>query len=304
MGESLCYSWLKHIKGCQVVQTNWKASMMWKHYNVNRNFISLLTVNLAATTVFQQTECDVIGLNIDGNKRTVYAVEVAYHKGGLGYTNNLQKIHDKCIRIAACMRACFPGHTINIYFTSPKVGNTLRTQIKQNIDGVLNNKIQNFDPNITIQTILDKDFTCRIITPLIICQDEITDSSEAFVRSCQMLMLHQPSIINCQNYMTNDTFNEFPIPGVLAKLVMGQILKRMPISSQDFKDLMNQNYCSNNFGMGTWTVVTNTLNAARGHYWVVPFKGSKQPYYLTNQWTGQNKQRLINWILNHRQFLY
>ena len=29
MGESLFYSWLRHIKGCQVVQTNWKASPQW-----------------------------------------------------------------------------------------------------------------------------------------------------------------------------------------------------------------------------------------------------------------------------------
>ncbi len=267
--------------------------------------MKLLSGNLAASTVFQQTECDVIGLNIDGSDRTVYAVEVAYHKGGLGYTNNVQTIREKCIRIAACMRACFPRHTIKIYFTSPKVGNTLMTQIKQAIDVLLNNAIQSFDPNITIQTILDSDFTRRIITPLIICQDEITDSSEAFVRSCQMLMLHQPSIINCQNYMTYDTFDEFPTPGVLAKFVMVQILKRMPISLQDFKDLMNQTYCINNFGMGSWTVVTNALNAAnRSHYWVDPFRGgSKQNFYLTNQWTIPNKQRLINWILAHMQYL-
>ena len=25
MGESLFYSWLRHVKDCQIVQTNWKG---------------------------------------------------------------------------------------------------------------------------------------------------------------------------------------------------------------------------------------------------------------------------------------
>lgn len=30
IGESLLLSWLKHIKECQLVQTNWKASYKWE----------------------------------------------------------------------------------------------------------------------------------------------------------------------------------------------------------------------------------------------------------------------------------
>ena len=29
MGESLFYSWLRHVKECQLVQTNWKVSPKW-----------------------------------------------------------------------------------------------------------------------------------------------------------------------------------------------------------------------------------------------------------------------------------
>ena len=29
MGESLFYSWLRHVKECQIVQTNWKTSSQW-----------------------------------------------------------------------------------------------------------------------------------------------------------------------------------------------------------------------------------------------------------------------------------
>jgi hypothetical protein len=30
IGESLFYSWLRHVKLCQIVQTNWKASPEWE----------------------------------------------------------------------------------------------------------------------------------------------------------------------------------------------------------------------------------------------------------------------------------
>ena len=34
MGESLVYSWLRHVKECQIAQTNWKTSSgIWKLHN-------------------------------------------------------------------------------------------------------------------------------------------------------------------------------------------------------------------------------------------------------------------------------
>lgn len=33
MGESLFYSWLRHVKECQVVQMNWKPSPSWQLQN-------------------------------------------------------------------------------------------------------------------------------------------------------------------------------------------------------------------------------------------------------------------------------
>lgn len=41
MGESLLYSWLRHIKMCQVVQNNWKVSAQWNLSNA-RDLESLM----------------------------------------------------------------------------------------------------------------------------------------------------------------------------------------------------------------------------------------------------------------------
>ena len=31
IGESLFYSWLRHVKQCQIVQNNWKVSSQWNN---------------------------------------------------------------------------------------------------------------------------------------------------------------------------------------------------------------------------------------------------------------------------------
>ena len=36
MGESLFYSWLRHVKECQIVQTNWMTSSQWQLSNEDR----------------------------------------------------------------------------------------------------------------------------------------------------------------------------------------------------------------------------------------------------------------------------
>ena len=36
MGKSLFYSWLRHVKECQIVQTNWMTSSQWQLSNEDR----------------------------------------------------------------------------------------------------------------------------------------------------------------------------------------------------------------------------------------------------------------------------
>ena len=56
--------------------------------------------------MIHQTECDVLGINLDGSKRTFYAVEVAFREGGLNYgtrEETIMKVIAKCARIAMCL---------------------------------------------------------------------------------------------------------------------------------------------------------------------------------------------------------
>ena len=94
MLESLCYSYLRHVKQCWVVQTNWKVSEHWsKHMSskeLDRMFESMrerfdpdgsvLKKTKDAAQFLQQAEIDVVGVGQDGS---VYALDVAFHEAGV-----------------------------------------------------------------------------------------------------------------------------------------------------------------------------------------------------------------------------
>ena len=99
MGESLIYSWLRHEKLCQLVQTNWKVSPFWELENrqeiedlfvICRNYFlekhSLdISKGCSLEQFLKQAEIDGIGIAYSTEAPYIYAVDVAYHEGGLNY---------------------------------------------------------------------------------------------------------------------------------------------------------------------------------------------------------------------------
>ena len=79
IGESLCASWLKHIKRCAIVQTNWKPSFQWRERNSDfvarvwecaRRYFAERDLNVTGDNVdyyqaMMQTECDCVGVSFD-----------------------------------------------------------------------------------------------------------------------------------------------------------------------------------------------------------------------------------------------
>ena len=118
VGESLMYSYLSHIKGCHIVQTNWKSSSSWKKYNHDEveNFINIsrqyfndkYNYNIfkktsSVTQILKQCECDVVGVCINKEKNIYYSIDVAFHKDGLNYKSKdetAEKVTAKIIKSA------------------------------------------------------------------------------------------------------------------------------------------------------------------------------------------------------------
>jgi hypothetical protein len=109
MGESLVFSWLRHEKHCQIVQLNWKVSPKWKAfvddekldelYKMSDEQFNYASKNKKGSEQFiNQGEVDVIGVEFDlkssGHIKTIHAVDVAFHEGGVRYSG--KKEETKC----------------------------------------------------------------------------------------------------------------------------------------------------------------------------------------------------------------
>ena len=138
IGESLGYSYLRHVQRCWLVQANWKASEHWDKRltgdELEREFGSMRgrleshgglfkgTFKGTATCrqFLKQAEIDVVGVRLDGS---IHAVEVAFHEGGLLYAGGTDKnVLKKMLRTMLILRAYHPEDVaMHICFASPKV---------------------------------------------------------------------------------------------------------------------------------------------------------------------------------------
>jgi hypothetical protein len=93
IGESLMFSWLRHVKHCQTVQLNWKPAVnTWEMYNeklgrkimdktsqyIKENYmLNIFKNNLSHTQILKQGEIDVLGLELRyGRVAEIYGIDM------------------------------------------------------------------------------------------------------------------------------------------------------------------------------------------------------------------------------------
>ena len=98
IAENLIYSYLKHVEGCRIVQTNWKTSNQWKTTEYEERKARELVERIRPSDLFKgifkdnsfeklikQAEIDVLGINTI--EKSIFGIDVAFHAGGLDYGN-------------------------------------------------------------------------------------------------------------------------------------------------------------------------------------------------------------------------
>lgn len=209
MGESLFYSWLRHIKECQVVQTNWKASPKWglKHreelqilmktaesYFESKYGYEIFKKNSSWQQVLNQGECDAIGIKLVENKTICYAVDVAFHEDGLLYgsrkEDTVMKVLSKTVRTAMCIYGFMGLKEADILFASPRITPATYNLLVPCIDEV-NNIFKEMGYDFCFDVIANERFAEEILYPVLGVGKEVKDTSELFLRSYQMLQLFE-----------------------------------------------------------------------------------------------------------------
>ena len=196
MGESLFYSWLRHVKSCKIVQLNWKTSPTWDIAHEDEIASIIQSISTAFPNVFKkntprqlliQAELDAFGINFTENDPKYLVVDVACHLGGLGYGSkeeNVEKVSEKMFRSALILYAYFATKKGDIIFAAPKINKgcyELLLKRMQEIENFMNAK--GFEYKFTL--IANKDFK-KIVSSITALSDDIADTSELFLRSYQL----------------------------------------------------------------------------------------------------------------------
>lgn len=248
MGESLFYSWLRHVKECQVVQTNWKPSPSWQLQNEDelKRFMDTTDAhfhskygygvykNNSLSQLLTQAEVDALGISISDNGTELYAIDIAFHESGLNYGDRQEtvtRVIKKFIRTAMCLIAYFGVTKGEIIFASPKIHNAIINDLEP-CAADLNTLFLENSYNFTVRVIANEDFNELVLKPILIASDGVSDTSELFMRGYQLVTMfdderpaRQRSAKSTNSkVVSNDTLSEMKI-GKMAQTLLREALE-------------------------------------------------------------------------------
>jgi len=201
IGESLCLSYLKHVKKCVLYQTNWKSSSQWEKFNEEtvEAIFHKITEHETFKNIFKQNdlhqllkqaEIDALGMD---QGRKIYAVDIAFHGNGLNYggtEETTERIVKKCIRSYLMLLSYFPDREYEIIFAAPKVHPATEESIRKVFD-----ELESIFPdgNVEFKYFSNESFSNEFLATTIGESKEDSDTGELFMRAYSLLQFALPS---------------------------------------------------------------------------------------------------------------
>ncbi len=317
MGESLGYSYLRHVKNCWLVQTNWKASKHWEKYLSEEDLESVFrsmrqTFDLGGSVFkgtkdssqfLRQAEVDVVGVAQDG---TIHAIDVAFHEAGLNYGGGVgNRVLKKLLRTVLVLMAYHePEIQRHIYFVSPKVHRAAQQPLENIFD-----RLQKEYPTIGWHLFTNETFATEMLAPTLEKGGSVADLSELFLRSFKLLQLAEIPQQSIQPTSTSpngesakvasDSQLEYIEKGIVSagssslqdivRGLMTILLEKFPslLTESDLENMNNADYCRNTLGLsiGNLPLIreSNEGREISGHsrYWRTVYGGR---YFVSSQW--------------------
>ena len=331
IGESLIYSFLRHEKNCLITQTNWKPSGNWiiadsawdkvtqEHKKISEHSVFSKIFEDKKITLKQmikQTEIDVVGV---GQNNHIYAIEIAFHEGGLLYTNKTEtanRIIRKLLRCYLALKCYFPTHNHFIAFCSP----TTTPGYEEHIKELFEILIQDFQTkNVEFYYFSNQRFNSEITENTLNKTISESDGSELFARSIKLYNSTTKYKLLGSSYngeVNRKTRNlkacaseiAFPessekkieISGISIPLtvehneklqdyirkIMRLLLDNNLISSEEIKRLQNKEYCKTTFRL-QFPLLRDVKGGykdelGRSRYWSREIFGKN--FYVCSQW--------------------
>lgn len=324
IGESLVFTYLKHIQGCRVVQTNWKTSGKWEvspeHkkqaeilFNAIKKFKNFSKIFRKKTLdkLIKQAEIDVLGIDLIND--AVWGIEVAIHSQGNGLNygkgkeETIARVVKKLFRMILIMKCYFSDFgKYNALFITPKMPSDMKLSIKSLIDE-MNREIN--DEAFEIKVISDEEFFSSIVQPIIAENFKEHDTNELFSRFATLLKLKYSFISNETNIEKCETVNILEVknetPEKVDKMKIGQFVQvkmreleeKGLLPATEISNLLTPNYSKEIFNQD-FTVLKEVEGGRKDHlgrdrYYANTYFGK---YYLTSQWYERHWDLFLQWL--------
>ena len=336
MGESLFYSWLRHVKECQIVQTNWKVSPQWQlqhedelaeliavtdeHFSSKYGY-KIYKKNSSLSQLIQQGECDAVGISIQNDGLRYYAVDVAFHESGLNYgtrEDTVMKVISKSLRTAMCLYGYMNTKSAEIAFASPKINPAILSDLEPCIEDV-NVLLAARSYDFTVRVIANDEFNESVLQPILLMSNGVADTSELFLRSYQMYTMfadsststpklsHAPAAKRSINkveadYEDDGIYKELKI-GAIARTVLRKMLLSGRASEDEISFMQTAEYSKQFFGLQYPLLLRTDASETELHYYKDPLMINGERYRMCCEWfeTAANNDRpyLLKWIVSH-----
>ena len=322
IGESLCYSYLRHVKRCWLVQTNWKSSEHWAacktpveleemFREMRQEFDPDGRVFKQTTSVaqfMQQGEIDVIGVDQDGD---IHALDVAFHEAGLNYGDGgANRVLKKILRAYVLLNTYHPAGTkFHIYFVSPKVHPAVQAPLE-----VAFAELRRKYSETGWHLITNDEFSENVVGETLAKADTVADTSELFVRSAKLLNLSHISEVRGRNVKREDVqpigrpaATGFRIQPLVRNL-MRTLLERCPtiLDQEDVSNLMDAQFCKETLFLkiGNQALLRERHQGreVNGHnrYWEKLYAGK---FYVCKEWWKDHHLENAKNLLRFSQLL-
>jgi hypothetical protein len=332
IGESLIYSWLRHVQGCVVTQMNWKPSPTWHvarepeltqafeaARNLARQDIGVpIFKNGEFGQFIRQAEIDGLGVcwNRDSGGPSVIAVDSAFHENGLQYGNadeTVGRVLKKLIRSALAIEAYLDAREASIIFAAPKMAEAVRERIQNHLSDLercLSEQRGSAMPRVHFRVIANADFANEILAPVLNQVDTVADTSELFMRAQQLMRLadlsprHGLSKVKIdgsdQRQTEGDRIGKHVRATMIQLAATGRLLPRM------VGNLLDARYCKTTFNLGLpflkpvdQTVSLRNQRTDRnghGRYWKQPLRIGDHEFLMCSQWFAWQRAPFNAWV--------
>lgn len=256
--ESLACSYLRHVKRCWIVQTNWKASEHWElreDAELEKIFSDMkcrfdhdgivFKRTKDAAQALKQAEIDVVGVDQQGD---VHAIEVAFHEAGLNYSGKDDRVLKKMLRTLLVLRTLTTRTgRLCIYFLSPKV----HPASQQLLDTMFADLRTEYT-DIEWRLLTNEHFAECIVKPTLNKARGVPDLSELFMRSVKLLETSGYRIAPPASAVSSNPSSPHPkvvFQDLVRALMWTLLVDPSLLSDVEKRRLMDKEYCSKDLGL-------------------------------------------------------